>query len=540
MPGISANTFVRFSLSLVVFSSVVSCTGKFTPEIGEGQLCLADKSGRLHANAELPLVREALARLGAIEPDTSIGILSDNRGARKIAGEARPAAFLAGVCDQYRDRGDIIEERLRAFAALLVVPDGHQAYRRGDTVWRQLTADGYEQLVLLTQAISIFAGRHSTDGSKESLQLSDCDYRFIFERYIAEGRRIYTPEDFESFERERKTFLLSAVQSGACTRKEIDDVILFRGEGLQWPTSAEANSMRAIENYFSGGCRNKETQLSEERCREYRSTPFAVRMKFSEAAARALVSLAASHPQVVGKKDKHVILIDDRNGDGLPDGLTFDKRYPDGTHIWNAYQSTIVAFMQLRWQLFDTERKKLVELLSGYEQVLGRGIELMLSDADLSDLAPLSEDERMKRLATVFLRHVDYYKIGYFFGRTKLFFSFFSPWISTSPYLSEAHKFTFKSYALAGPRERRMSWIQIFRVPRSQLFTKKVGARAPSLDRDWFDESSIVPASSLKELGAVEKLGRPDPAHFGELLWLGRVEPTNALLDLARYGVFVK
>jgi len=535
-------------LLLLSLANLVACAPRrISGDLGRSEMCLTSENGRIALNEQRAEVKQAVQALSQIGSDGSYAVAGDRRGELGKHSSDRQKVFLDSVCKEYRDAPLVADRKIRTISELIRVAPGPQRYDPAKTVWQQLTGEGYERLVFLMQAVSIFktSGISSTRDVKLAEYFSECDFRFILEKYLVPKKTIREEADYLRFVMERKAYAERAVEEKRCLPGEDEQLVLFRGEGILWPTSAEATAMRAVGSYYQNGCNRrfqKSAGIAEEECAQFRSEPYRTRMEFALAAARSLIAFSSTAQDVLSDLEKHFLLVDDQDGDSLPDGFSFDKNKVAGSELWRLFQNFSVAYMRSQWATFEQNRRDLKARLDEALKKAPEGTTLFRSGQADTDLKKLSPEERLRVFAVLLGRHVDFYKMGYYFPVTGLTTLYFSPLVSATPYISEAHKFSFKSYSLGGPREAKMSWLQIFHIRRDELFTgEKVMAGAlPDLKNDWMDEVSLTAGKPLKENGSTDKIGMPGGSQFAALLWLGDLNPSDALLDYAQYFKFHK
>ncbi len=437
-----------------------------------------------------------------------------------------PDRFLDELCSEYRDRPEIIDDRARTFSEFIILRDEARAYSAEQPVWEQVTADDYR---LLEQFFSISApGTDRERGNGIKPLLSECDLRF----FLQNSRSNRVPRNADELRRyavQRDAFLNSALSSRQCSAEELDTVLLFRGEGILWPTSGEASAMRNAGRYYREGCRSG--QISKQDCIRYSRMPFAIRENFARGALEALLNYPTKAlASIGGSAIIPRFLLEDLDGDEVPEAARLNLQTSEGRALWNAlarYANGLAG--DSRTEI--TERRE--HLREAVRRIGARQTGVEIYRSQVAGGLPFERQTSAARafsLAELFKAHYSYLQLYYLSLNTGFVGLLHSPLISATSDLSVAQRFAFRGAALSRPRSPEMRWMFVFRLPRGAIVTKSDvdSGVLPDWRNAWFDQRSFgfEGAKAEKEFNA---FGHPEAFRKAVLLWLGEAQAAPTL-----------
>lgn len=422
--------------------------------------------------------------------------------------------FVSAVCAVYRDDPESRRSRLKALSQIYQVPDaGRQFFNPAESLWRQLTGNGYRGLISLSKNLSDFRASALGFGpgvmpgtwvSNPAPPLSVCELRFIFEKYLAAQRRLENKAELPGYEAE-----LADYAGLHCTEQDRESVYLFRGDSGIVPTMYEARTMNLTQ---SGSIKNGP---------DYAKAPAQIRRNGTLAIARALFFYPPSIDEYMAKIENPVIFTES--------GLT-EKIAP----FYTLNGASAASDEELR-KLFLNSKDQVPRGSSVTTDFIWDPKFQSASDLGLSETfkSQTIEGRRLEwqRLSVVLNRHIGYYSTKLISPSADFYTDRVSPWLSTTAYPHQSVKFTQKGYNREQEIEPGLHWLTVFRVKKKTLFsaTDLIAGKNPDLTRDWLNEQSFSSDYRAARELAWDRLGSPSPDEIDSVLLLNRITPPAGL-----------
>lgn len=528
------------------------------------EYCRAAKSeGSPELNRSNELVLRALQKLKDKKIQSALHIYPEYRRLLD-QNSSIEENFLRLMCAEYRDRPDLLRAKIKLLADLHIVPEGPITYTHRKELWSQLTGEGYRDLVWLIKNLGDLRAErlvvrgdffHGRPGQASIPPLSECEIRFIFSHYLATRRFLRTEDDLVRYDKEFEGFKALSPESGGCFGGEDDYFVDFRGDGVLRPRSPEANAMEIFGNRMTLLCSADKKHKRRESCSEYARSPHLKRLEFSRSILKRTLYPPTNLESLFRDPLEWLVLTEDLNGDGLADIIGFDKTALESRRL-AAIRRRIMRpgtmsdpkNRRLRWERTEEFEQGVTQALkvpekSGVHIVLDLPVkagpfespDYGLGGVETVDREALP-DHVWARLATSIDRHVAFYQIDFLGLQPPYFRGYLSPWVGSSHYLEQSHKFAFLGFATQMVSNTDMRWMYILRVPRSDYFSAESLSQGQSIDfsRNWFDERTLTRGSLGEEERAWVKAHHVSPLNLKTLLWLGEVQVTPELIDLLR------
>lgn len=533
-------SFVRISRQLLL--SIPLLFAACLPELntsppsqhpGDFPICLSNGTSEFKINKEHPLYLEGRKRLKKANPSRSLYTPGRRRSEKKPI-----EAYFSKSCIEYHDSIDFLKAKLQLFASLNLVSQEEQTFNPETPLWSQVTAEGYQRIVLFFHRLESALANTEQDKLPAYSYPSVCEMRLIFSKFIQSKDFEISKFDFEHYLAHRTAYLQEASQTGLCQSNDLESIYVFRGDATLNPLTPESTVMRAAEKLAHLQCDSEEGALSS-RCSLYREQPYTQRLFAAKAVLHRLLSPSILRSAVFADSDEHFLLVSDKDNDALPEALAFNKNNKEGLELHKELQRLMA------WQMIA---KKPERFLNRHLELIDRISRLLASEDSSVRLFLSGSKERSLNVSesdvgALLSRHSDFYGIHFLSFKPQLLSMFYSPWLSGTPFINEAHKFSFRGYAMSGRKGRKMHWMWVFRIQNKNLLNARTaksgesGEKSFSVDEiasKWIDERRYLSKELAQDENSFVRLSLPQPEEFDSLLWLGNIDTPDSLLSIVK------
>jgi hypothetical protein len=560
----------KYAIYIFIFLPVITACHKKDDNLTRqawSELCINSETNSLpRIKIDSPVVQAALNRIKQVDPKSGIFTGKEFEYFYKLK-PSDPESFLSAICGSYKDKPDMIKAYFQLFAGIHAVREGKQKYTPGDPLWPQLTGEGYRQLLFISKNLARFRSIPQPDPTMPATRspppLRVCEMRYIFKEYLANYRGVWTEDDYDRYKTGLIKFLESAEKTKECTTDELESYVDFRGDGLLRPFGPEAQTMRLTAKLFLKDCKSEtEASLSDRLtsadCKSYFEHPFQTRYDAAIKTFRAMMFYNKDYDLYFRGPRYPLFITEDFDKDGVSDILTINSDYPGWKENIlepiNQLSNVFLGNAFLKKDEISALRENVINMLNegvsgksgkiiSVQNNMWRKIYTDSPDQGLFDIFSIDTregtEEIKRRLEVLFNRHSDFYRTFLYDSRANFLADTNSPISSSSYYLNQSHKFTFKGFSRDRIEEPVMQWLYIYKIKKENYYSGYdiKAAKKPDFKADWLNERDFSSHDLATEELSLNKLAAPEASEFDALLWLGDVKVTSEVLDLARTTV---
>ena len=532
----------------------------YTPKLAD--YCYKDHINQtLRTNLNSAEIKAALKSLRRIKNKDALFIGKNYLNFYGLSGN-NSNNFLNVVCAEYADNPQRIKSMLRLLSQIHIAEESKQGYTKDEPLWTQLTGEGYRGLLFISKHLAYYRVKQKKETTR-SISIapppfSFCELKYIFKEYLSKEREVNDEEDFKLYEKNLKIFLNSALKEGECSKEDLSTIVSFRGDGFLRPQSPEALSMRLYSRAIAEN--NTSTADALKRREEYIKEPFKTRYEYALRVFRSLFFYNKEHQEYLQwPRNPLFILTDSKNKNDTLDMLIVNSLHPEAEKkIINPiedYSDVLLGrkiiskaevaklktslFEMLNAARFDGNNQQMLYLKNSlwnkkYSGLSDQGITRIFNLKSIVQASDVKE-----RFATLFSRHADFYRTFIYSKHSGFLALGNSPFSSSSYYINQSHKFTFKGFAKDRITTNRMNWMYVYRIKKGNYYgiEELYTGHRPDIEKMWFNEKDFSDYDLAGEELALNKFALPDDSEFEALIWLGKVKVTPEVLDIAKTKV---
>ena len=326
------------------------------------------------------LVKKAVAKLDQVHPDSFYQYSDIERvyglcsGSRKKKGQCKgktgnkPANvkidthnFLTILCGEFRDNLRLLKSKLNWAANMHIVKNGKQGYDKNILPFRQLTAQGYLDLVDLSETVYELkhhalgaAGKESLAETQKSADAATiCEYRYMLDKYLSKGEHFGYGSELSSYMEGPEGYLAYEAAPGNCTDDEKSHYYEFRGDGNFKAQSLESNAFIWNARIHSRSCKlipqsdgtaiakaSGSAVITDESCQAYFKEPFSTRKELSKQGLARLFYYPEEYRDIMEDYDYSLVFVtEDLTGDDIAEMVVLESG--QGANIVNNLRSKI-------------------------------------------------------------------------------------------------------------------------------------------------------------------------------------------------------
>lgn len=489
------------------------------------EYCVGDREAtkRPLPNYDNPYVLEAAKQLSRVSSH-SFALYGDFNSHHRtpvpeeLEGTVKKMAheFLGYLCGEFRDRGTMVEAKVKWVANMNYLDDEETAaYDPAGDPWAQMKQRDYHPYIRLSASLwdakrarladeerrYTMVGSIQTDTAVPAQTI--CETKYMFAEYVKKDRVF---DDLATYDAGYETF-----RQESCNLPDEEDYYYdFRGDSNIKPNSPESNGMIWLGRSIARQCDSRksaapyqtargESAVSDEVCQRYFKYPFTERWN---AARAGLATWVLTDPDASGLDSNSQFTVYPRSAED-PDYVFGDV----GPYI------------------AKNRDGEAVKLLEGYRWRWGA--------LGLPELHENNKEKLNKILQLAVDRHTDWYNSGYDdmmaykpFKSTQAY----SPFVASSYEMSKSDHFVTPGLTVPviDPNSKNYKhWMFVFKVHKDNWYTpERINGEdtpIPNFDRYWFDETAFGDSSLANSERAWDRLGTALEDEHAALLYLHNI-----------------
>lgn len=439
--------------------------------------------------------------------------LSETLPAEAVKAGANKEAhwFITQLCGEFRDRATMIEAKLKWVQNMNILSKSQEkvidpaTLAQAKNVWMRITARAYYPYIGV--AAQVWEARRASqeryiqignisDIDNPVAGLTVCETKYVFEKYVAEGK------DFDNLETYDKNY---ESYKTACPTADLTDYYDFRGDSNFKHYSPESNGMIWHATSLARGCTSaikaNKGIYTDDDCKNYFERPFATRYNAARAGLAAWLFRDDKHAGTFSSQGQMVAIYPHKQPALAPFSFGFSETSTDGS-------------------LFDYN-----------PNWLGVPNAWNSPDIGFNGFTGMGTDQADQERAYVLIRdavdrHTDWYSSGYNDGNGTSKNQAYSPFVASSYVMQSSDGFTSCGTTVQCPPDGLKRWMFVFRIKAKNWYTPaRIQNNEPiDFDKMWFDETSFGVSGLADSEHAWDRLGTAQEEEFDSILYLVNVE----------------
>lgn len=439
--------------------------------------------------------------------------------------------FLTQLCGEFRDRPEMIEEKVRWVSRMVRPGDEDQEpidYARilknkaTESVWNQMSGHTYQTYLRTSSALWEARKRFKLGKEHSEANIDNklgeeaetpvkpttiCETKFILGEVIV-NKSVAIPNSVDSMRTYNKAYGKFSTDPTKCDEDDKNYLYNFRGDANLKHYSPESNAMIWHALSIARFCKTPTTSsgvdkdITDETCKNYFTAPFLTRYN----AARS----------------------------GLAAWLIYDDKY------MNFIADAKIATMMLPKFDKDVVGKLSFPMQLSSGEILKSSLTLSDSTLAFNEVTGLDGSKTMDlkgaydRLKGAVDRHTNWYQSKYLNvveadgEKPDQKDQAYSPFVASSYEMSKSDEFAGCGYTVpCGPGiEKHKAWMLVFKVHKKNWYnTNSLADKRPlDFDKVWLDETSFGIEALADAERAFDRLGTAIDGEYAEIIYLENLE----------------